>query len=218
MRFVLGLAAVVLSGCATTAYRIEGEPITPGGVATTPCESRDWLVIAPTRAEVASKSKGTSHPEDGLGLYRVGDDSPESIPDIEDLTTPSVEAKRSAMVPYHRRQLIAGGLGAAGLVAIAVGTLVFVNAFESQTTTVNGTPTEETSVNGGRAALGGTLVGIGFGLGIGGLVVNPSHAERTRADATRYVFFDPPDGRKSVEGAVQGHNERVRQRCNLRSE
>lgn len=216
MRLVLGLAAVFLGGCATTAYRIEGEPITPGGVATTPCESRDWLVIAPTRAEVTSKSKGTSHPEDGLGLYRVGDDSPESIPAIEDLTTPSVEAKRSAMAPYERRQIIAGALGTAGLIAIAVGTIVFVNAFESRSTIVNGVPNEENTINGGRAALGGTLVGVGFGLGIGGLVVNPSHSERTRADATRYVFFDPPDDKKSVEGLVQGHNDRVRQRCNLR--
>jgi hypothetical protein len=213
MRFVLGLAAIVLSGCATSAYRIEGEPISPAGVVTTPCEAKNWLVIAPTRVEVTNKSKGTSHPQDGLGLYRVGKDSPESIPGIEELTTPSVEAKRQALVPYHRRQVIAGGLGAIGLVAMAIGTVVFVNAFESQTTVVNGTPVEENTVKGGTAALGGILVGVGFGLGIGGLVVNPSHSERTRADATRYVFLDPPDNRAGVEGMVKRHNEDVRRWC-----
>jgi hypothetical protein len=213
MRFVLGVAAIVLSGCASSAYRIGGDPISPAGVAETPCESKEWLVIAPTRAEVASKSKGTSSPEDGLGLYRVGSNSPLSIPAIEDLTTPSVGAKRSALAPYERRQVVAAGLGVAGLIAIAVGTIVFVNAFESQTTVVNGTPTEKTSISGGTAALGGTFVGVGFGMGIAGLVVNPSHAERTRADATRYVFFDPPDDRASVEGMVKRHNEDVRRWC-----
>jgi hypothetical protein len=215
MRFVLGLAVVVLSGCATSAYRLEGEPISPAGVSTSPCESKDWLVIAPTRVEVTSKSKGNSQPQDGLGLYRVGSNSPESIPALEDLTTPSVEAKRQALAPYHRRQVLAGGLGAAGLIAIAIGTIVFVNAFESQTTMVNGTPTEENSISGGRAALGGTLVGVGFGLGIAGLVVNPNSSERTRADATRYVFLDPPDDRPSVEGLVKRHNEGVREYCSV---
>jgi hypothetical protein len=214
MRFALALSGVLLMGCATSVYRMEGEPITPGGVARTACESKDWLVIAPTRAEVVDKKKGVSHPEEGLGLYRVGENSPESIPSIDDLDSPGVEMKRDSVAPYQRRQVIAGGLGAAGLIAIAVGTIVFVNAFESKTvTTPMGAREENNSISGGRAALGGILVGAGFGLGIGGIVVNPSYADRTRVDATRYVFLDPPDSRGSVEPVVQSHNEGVRRRC-----
>jgi hypothetical protein len=214
MRFVLGVAALFLGGCASTVYRVGGEPITPGGVATTACESKDWLVIAPTRAEVTNHRKKTSHPESGLGLYRVGENSPESIPSIDDLQSPSVDAKRLDLAPYERRQIIAGGLGAASILAIAVGTIVFVNAFQSRSVlNADGSRREDNSVNGGTAALGGVLVGVGFGLGIGGLVVNPSHADRTRANATKYVFFDPPDDQKTVEDMVQKHNADVRHEC-----
>jgi hypothetical protein len=214
MRAFVGLVAVALAGCGGTVYRLPGEPLTPGGPAETACESEDWLVIAPTRAEVASESKKTSHPENGLGIYKVGSSSPESIPSIEGLDSPSIQQKRKELEPYDRKQIIAGSLGVAGLIAITVGTILFVNAFET-TSTVDamGLPREKNSVNGTRAGLGGAFVGVGFGLGIAGLVVNPNNGERTQARATRHVFFNPPDDPKSVEKLVGDHNAQVRSRC-----
>jgi hypothetical protein len=215
MRFVLAIAAFSLAGCATTTYRLEGQEITPGGPARSPCESNEWLVLAPTRAEVANEKKGTSHPMNGLGVYRVGSNDPESITSLDNLPSSSmVDRKREELAPYQRRQLIAGGLGAAGVIAIAVGTVLFVNSFGSKTTTdAMGNRHEENPIDGTKAGVGGLTVGIGFGLGIAGLVVNPSNAERTEANATRHVFLDPPDAPKSAEDLVERHNATVRQEC-----
>jgi hypothetical protein len=213
MRFALLAATLSLTGCASTVYRLSGEPTTPGGPARTECESKDWLVVAPTRAEIADTKKGTSHPVNGLGLYRIGSSSPESIPSL-DLRSPSVEQKREELASYEQRQIIAGALGAAGVAAIAIGTVLFVNAFNSQKTVDSmGVTHEDDSIDGTQAGIGGAVVGLGFGLGIAGLVVGPSHAERTRANATRHVFLDPPDDAKSVDALVEQHNASVRQTC-----
>ncbi len=195
MRLLLAVAALGLPGCGTTVFRMEGAPITPAGEAETPCEARDWLVLAPTRARVADEPRGTSHAVNGLGLYHVGSDDPESIPSLSDFPESElIERKRDALAAYHRRQIIAGTLGVASVAAIAIGTVLFVNAFGSKTTVdAQGNRHDSNPVDGTKAAWGGTLVGVGFGLGIGGLVVNPSNAERTDAQATRYVFLDPPD-------------------------
>jgi hypothetical protein len=218
MRAFLGFMtplAVALAGCGSTVYRLPGAPVTPGGAARNACESEDWLVIAPTRAEVTSESQKTSHPETGLGIYKVGSDSPESIPAIEGLQSASVEKKREALEPYDRRQIIAGSLGAAGVIALTVGTILFVNAFESKSMVDanTGGRTEQNTINGGKAGLGGVFVGVGFGLSIAGLVVNPDNAERTQARATRKVFFNPPDDPKSVEKVVGDHNAEIRSAC-----
>jgi hypothetical protein len=214
MRSLLLLCALASTGCASTVFRLEGEAVTPGGTADTPCEVKEWLVIAPTRAEVAEEKTGKSHPENGLGLYRVGGHDPESIPGLDGLP-PSVmvEKKREALAPYETRQYVAGALGSAGAIAIAVGTILFVNAFETKRVqNSDGSFGEESSVNGSTAAAGGIVVGAGFALGITGLVVNPSHAERTQANATRYVFL-PPDQPKQVESLVLRHNKAVREQC-----
>src|SRR5260221_4085969 len=97
MRLSLGQIAIALASCASTVYRTPGEPITPGGTARSACESEDWLVLAPTRAEVADEGKGTSHPVSGLGLYRVGSDSPESIPSLDLPPSQGVEKKRERL-------------------------------------------------------------------------------------------------------------------------
>jgi len=218
MRLVLASLVLSAAGCSSPVYRLQGEPITPGGVAETPCESEKWLVLAPTRAEVTDEKTRTSHPVNGLGLYRVGSESPESIPGVEGLPrSESVTHKREELASYHRRELVAGSLGVAGLAAIAVGTVLFVSAFGSKTVTdASGQQHEENPIDGTKAGVGGGLVGLGFALGIAGLVVNPSHAERTRMSADRYVFLDPPDDRKTVEGMTRKHNEWVRQTCGVR--
>ena len=209
------MAFLCLTGCASTVYRLEGEPITPGGVAHGECEAKDWLVLAPTRAYVTDEKKGTSHPVTGLGLYKVGSEDPESIPDVEGLPpSESVDKKREKLAPYRRRGYVAAGLGIAGLTAIAIGTVLFVSAFGTKRTIdAQGVAHDDSTVNGTKAGAGGITVGVGFGLGIAGLVVNPSHAERTESRADRYVFLDPPDNQKSVEALTKAHNESVRQTC-----
>jgi hypothetical protein len=215
MRLSLALCAVLASGCANTVYRIKGEATTPGGEARTPCESREWLVIAPTRAEVASAETGKSHPENGVGLYKVGSNDPVDVTSVERLRSePLVIEKDEELSPYRTRQWIAGGLGTAGVIAIAVGTGLFVSAFETTRTRdpLSGQTKEDNTVNGGTAAAGGITVGLGFALGISGLVVNPSHAQRTQANATRYTFLPPTDP-KRVESLVEKHNSDVRTQC-----
>jgi hypothetical protein len=210
------LLALVLgaTGCASTVYRLEGEPINPGGTAQNTCESEKWLVIAPTRADVAEEKTGKSHPENGLGLYRVGSNSPESIPSVEQLDDPIVARKRDELAPHRTKQYVAGGLGAVGVIGIAVGTGLFVSAFEShRVQTTDGTYKEESKVNGGRAGAGGIVVGLGFAFGIAGLLVNPDHSARTKASASQYVFLDPPDSPDRVNNLVERHNLRARETC-----
>ncbi|HVU01228.1 MAG TPA: hypothetical protein VHE30_05730 [Polyangiaceae bacterium] len=215
MRSLLGLACVCLVGCGSSVYRLPGEPATPGGAASTPCESERYLVIAPTRADVTDEKTKTSHPKNGLGLYRVGSNDPLDLTSVEGLDSPSIRRKREETGSYDTKQIVAGTLGAVGVVAIAVGTILFVNAFETKTSIdpATGARKEENSVNGGLAAGGGLTVLGGFGFGIAGLVVNPGTAERTRVRATRHVFFDPPDGRKDVEALVGGYNSEMKQTC-----
>jgi hypothetical protein len=205
---------LVLSGCGTTVYRQEGPAVAPGGLARNSCESVRWLVIAPTSAEIARQGSATSKREDGVGLYRVGAGHPEAITDLEALPPSAmVERKRDEVSSYDGRKVVATGLGVAGLVAIGVGTALFVSAFESKMVLQNGTRREETGVNATRAGVGGAVVGLGFGLGISGLVVNPGHAERTRANASRFVFMDPPDRHEDVEELVEAHNVAAREAC-----
>jgi hypothetical protein len=216
MRLALATLVLALTGCASSVYRLEGEALTPGGVAKTPCETEKWLVIAPTRAMITDETTKRSHPVTGLGLYRVGEDFPESIPGVEGLPhTESIQQKQDELSAYKRRQVIAASLGVASLAAIAAGTVLFVTAFGSKTVRdpVTGQTHEENPIDGTRAGLGGATVGLGFALGISGLVVNPSHAESTHVDASRYVFLDPPDDQKSVEALTEKHNAWVRSTC-----
>lgn len=212
MRCVVALCAVLASGCATTVYRIKGEAVTPGGEAQTPCESKDWLVIAPTRAEVADAKSGRSHPENGVGLYRVGQTSPEDITGIERLRKdPLAIEKDEAVTPYRTKSWVAGALGTAGVLAIGIGTGLFVSGFGAKKVRQADGSIEEEN-DGSRIGAGGITVGLGFALGISGLVVSPSHAQRTQANATRYVFL-PPTPPKRVESLVEEHNKGVRTQC-----
>jgi len=217
MRAAAVLCLGLVVGCASSAQRLGSEVPTSAGPARTPCAQRSWLVVAPTRTEYADVGDRDTHTrKDGLGLYRVGQSSPESIPGLASELPASAMLERHANAVHHfdNKRLVAAGLGAAGLVAIAVGTVLFVNAFETtKTTSSTGAVSEQQHVSSSRAALGGVLVGVGFGLGIGGLVVNPGQAERARADSLRYTFLPPDDSPDDVKSMVSQHNEQVKQRC-----
>lgn len=207
----------LLTGCASSVQRLGSEVPTSAGPARTPCEQRSWLVVAPTQTDYAEPGdRGTHTRKDALALYRVGQKSPESIPGLEGElpASPMLERHARAVHHFNNKRLVAAGLGGAGLVAIAVGTVLFVNAFETtQTRSSTGAISEKHQISSGRAALGGVLVGVGFGLGIGGLVVNPGQTERARADALGYTFLPPDDDLDEVKHMVGQHNEEVRQRC-----
>ena len=57
--------------------------------------------------------------------------------------------------------------------------------------------------------------GLGIGLSAAGIIINPSHEERTRADAVRYVFLPDELDRDGVVDLVDGHNSDVRKQCKV---
>ncbi len=213
LSFVLfGLAA----GCASTVQRLGGDVPTRTGPAQTDCEKETWLVIVPTRYEEVNEDGRTTSPRnDGLGLYRVGGSRPESIPaHARELGDSPLVAEHSAQVRSYDRQRLASGLfAAAGLVVIGIGTGLFVSAFESRHVIEDGVPTTRQEVNTTRSIGGAMVGGVGFALGIAGLVISPSHAERAEGEAARYAFQPPTDDRKTVRELVAVHNGRVRDRC-----
>jgi hypothetical protein len=207
--------AVVALGAATVACSASvqrlggGEVATPAGPARTPCERKAWLVMAPTRTEFADVgARSTRTRNDGVALYRVGSSDPESVSNLDrELGASPMLARHAALVKsYRTRSYIAAGLGVAALTAIAVGTIVFIDSFES-------TPEQGKHLVSSRAAVGGVLVGVGFGFGIGGLVLNPSYADRARADSANYVFLPPDDDLDALKARVTSHNQAARQRC-----
>lgn len=216
-----GVAALVLltfaSGCATTVHRLDGEFPTRAGLARTECEQRDWLVPAPTRADFVDahgiKSKVR---DDGVALYRVGGSRPVAIPSLSDDMGggPSFVRHSSAVRSHDTKQVVAGSLGVAAAVAMALGTVLFVTAFGKQQNASGG---EEQKVNSGRLAAGAITIGAGFGLGIAGLNVNPGQAERSRAEAARYVYLPPEDPKADVLEMTSRYNQAVRERCERRS-
>jgi hypothetical protein len=214
MRGVSGLVLLTfLSGCATTVHRLDGEFPTRAGVARTNCEKQDWLVASPTRAEFVDKYGVKSEQRnDGVALYRVGASRPESIPSLSDDMGggPSFERHASGVRRHDTKQLIAGGLGVAGAIAVAVGTILFVTAFETKNN-AEGKP--EQTISAGKAVAGGITVGLGFGLGIGGISFNPGQAERSRAEASRFVYFPPEDPKADVLEMTSRYNQAVRERC-----
>jgi hypothetical protein len=210
-------------GCASTVTRLDGELPTPAGPAKAECEKKNWLVVAPTRAQIFdARERRTELRDDGVGLYRIGARKPESIPGLADELGSNSEsfARHGRVVRAHdTKQLLAGGLGAAGIVAIGIGTLLFVNAFGTESKSLPGGGVDEKqTVDTTSLAVGGVLVGIGFGLGITGVVINPSQAERAKAEAARYVFLPPEDLPTQVVEMVGEYNQRTRERCARPSE
>ncbi len=216
-----GICALVLltfgSGCATTVHRMDGDFPTAAGVARTECEKQDWLVVSPTRAEFVDKHGAKSATrDDGVSLYRIGDTRPTSIPSLSDDMGggPSFVRHSEAVRGHDTKQVVAGGLGAAGAIAVAVGTILFVSAFSTQK---SATGDQEQKISSARAIGGGITVGLGFALGIGGIAVNPGQAERSRAEGSRFVYFPPEDPKADVLEMTGRYNQAVRDRCERRS-
>ncbi len=196
---------------------MDGEFPTPAGPARTSCEKQDWLVVAPTRAEFVDKHGVKSQTrEDGVALYRVGASRPVPIPSLSDDMGggPSFARHSEAVRSHDTKQLVAGGLGVAGAVAVAVGTILFVTAFGTER---GADGSEQQKVNGGRLAAGGLTVGLGFGLGIGGISMNPGQAERSRAEAARFVYLPPEEPKADVVEMTGRYNQAVRERCERRA-
>jgi hypothetical protein len=194
---------------------MDGEFPTAAGPARTECEKQDWLVVSPTRAEFVDKHGSKSETrDDGVSLYQVGASRPVSIPSLSDDMGggPSFARHADSVRSHDTKQVVAGGLGVAGTIAVAVGTILFVTAFETQN--VNGD--EEQQVNTGRVVGGLVTVLGGFGLGIAGIAVNPGQAERSRAEASRFVYFPPEDPKEDVVEMTGRYNQAVRDRCDKR--
>jgi len=211
MRLACGALLFVTLGCASTVTRLDGEFPAPVGPARDSCEQAGWLVVAPTRVQFIEKTGRRSTPrDDGVALYKVGARHPEPIADYADTMRqqlPSVDAHIARARSYDTKTWTAAGLGAAGLVAIGIGTALFVSAFKTDPLT------QKQKVDGTEAGVGGGLVLGGFGLGIAGLAVNPGQAERSRAEAARYTFLPPSDRRETVVTWTQSYNQAVRDRC-----
>jgi hypothetical protein len=196
---------------------MDGDFPTPVGVAKNECEKRDWLVVSPTRAEFVDKHGVKSETrDDGTALYHVGDTKPVSIPSLSDEMGGGERFHRHAagVKSHDTKQVVAGGLGVAGAIAVTVGTILFVTAFGTERG-ANGD--ENQKINGGRLAAGGITVGAGFALGIAGIAVNPGQAERSRAEASRFVFFPPEDSKEDVVDLAGRYNQAVRDRCERRA-
>jgi hypothetical protein len=218
MRQLCGAVLFLTMGCATTVTRLDGEFPAPIGPAKSDCEKAEWLVVAPTRAEFVEPSgRHTTPRDDGVGLYRVGAKRPESIPGLADEMgheSPTFADHSDIVRSYDTKTWSAAGLGAAGLIAIGVGTALFVSSFKTQNVRQSdNTIGAEQKIDGTEAGIGGGLMLAGFGLGIVGLALNPGQAERSRAEAARYVFFPPKDPRENVVTWTQTYNQAVRERC-----
>ena len=211
MRAVCGGLLFVTMGCASTVTRLDGEFPAPIGPARGACEQADWLVVAPTRVQFIERTGQRTTPrDDGVALYKVGDKHPEPIPPHADSMRkdlPSVDEHVSRVSHYDTKTWGAAGLGAAGIIAIGVGTALFVSAFKTDPST------QKQKIDGTEAGIGGALVFGGFGLGIAGLALNPGQAERSRAEAARYAFLPPNDARENVVTWTQTYNQAVRDRC-----
>lgn len=218
MRGVCGLVLLTfVSGCATTVHRMDGEFPTTAGSARSECEKQDWLVVSPTRAEFVDKNGARSETrDDGVSLYRIGKSSPLSIPALSDDMGggPSFVRHSEGVRRHDTKQIVAGGLGVAGSIAVAIGTVLFVNAFSTQNSAAGG---QQQKIDSTQAVAGGASVFLGFGLGIAGIAVNPGQAERSRAEAARYVFFPPEDPKDDVLEMTRRYNQAVRERCERRA-
>ncbi|MEP7052225.1 MAG: hypothetical protein ABJB12_17805 [Pseudomonadota bacterium] len=210
MRAVCGGLLFVTLGCASTVTRLDGEFPTPVGPAKGTCEQADWLVVAPTRVQFVEPSGLRAAPrDDGVALYKVGARHPEPIPPLAphmETQLPGIDEHVDKVHSYDTRSWAAAGLGAAGLIAISVGTALFVSSFKTNAQS-------QQQIDGTEAGVGAGLMLGGFGLGIAGLALNPGQVERSRAEAARYVFLPPKDTRENVVTWTQSYNQAVRTRC-----
>jgi hypothetical protein len=174
--------------------------------------------LAKTRYQVpdAPGARSLKPRSDGSGVYAVGDSSPTSVSDLEERLgrSPTFDRHKAGYAKHDRDRWIAAGLGVGAATALTVGTILLVGAFETETTTnADGSRDEKQVISGGQAAAGGIIIGAGFGLGIGGVLLAPTATERANADAARYVFRPPEDDLGALSARVRDHNARARERC-----
>lgn len=218
MRVSTLLLLPILCSCASTVHRLPGAVETPGGDADGACESEQFLTLAKTRYQApdAPGARTLTPRDDGTGVYPVGESSPMSVSTIEERLgrSPALDRHKAAYAKHDRDRWIAAGLGAGAATALAVGTILLVSAFDTETTTkTDGSRDEKQVISGGQAAAGGIIIGAGFGLGIGGILVAPTATERANADAARYVFRPPEDDMTELSTQVRDANARARERC-----
>ncbi len=218
MRVALLLTLTILAGCANTVSRLPGPVETPGGAASGECESAQFLTLGKTRYQTPMSSEGRSlaRKDDGTGVYGVGETQPKSVSELEEQvgSSPMFDRHREGYRTHDRDRWIAAGLGVGAAAALTVGTILLVGAFGTETkTNPNGSREEEQVVSGGQLAAGGIVLGAGFGLGIGGVAVAPSAAERANADAARYVYRAPQDDLGELRSRVGRNNDKARERC-----
>jgi hypothetical protein len=211
MRLLCGPLLFLSLGCASTITRLDGQFPAPIGPARTSCEQAEWLVVAPTRVQFVERNgQASSARDDAVALYKVGATHPEPIPPLADSlrpSLPSVDEHVARVRSYDTRSWGAAALGAAGLIAIGVGTGLFVSAFRTDPVT------DKPTTDGTLAGVGGGLALSGFGLGIAGLAMNPGQAQRSQAEAARHAFLPPTEPRASVVTWTQSYNQAVRARC-----
>lgn len=205
------------AGCARTVARLDGEFAVPPGPARTQCEKERWLVLAPTRyGRVPEGSDKAIDLDDGAGVYPVGSKEATSITGLKGaVESPIIDRKIEETSGYDRDRIIAASLGGVGVIAMAVGSILFVNGFDTKTVPRENEIGEDT-VNDNDAtqiAIGAGTVGAGLIIGIIGLVINPDHADRTRAEASRFAFQPDQDSPEAVRKLVNDHNRQVRQQC-----
>lgn len=210
MRVACSAFLFVTLGCASTVTRLDGEFPAPIGPAKGACEEADWLVVAPTRVQLVEKTGLRSTPrDDGVALYKVGAKRPESIPSLAgamNVDLPNIDEHVDKAHSYDTKTWAAAGLGGAALIAIGIGAALFVSSFKTDAN-------QQQQIDGTEAGIGAGLVLGGFGLGIAGLSLNPGQAERSRAEAARYVFLPPKDTKDSVVTWTQTYDQAVRTRC-----
>jgi hypothetical protein len=211
MKLLCGPLLLLALGCASTVTRLDGEFPTAIGPARSSCERAGWLVVAPTRVQfIEGGGKRSTRRDDGLALYRVGAQQPEAIPTLAEplrAEVPGLEQRIQQTRSYDTRKWAAAGLGAAGLIAIGVGTALFVTAFKSDPVS------QQPTTDGTQVGLGAGVALAGFGLGIAGLALNPGQAQRSQAEAARYAFLPPTDSPERVVTWTQTYNQAVRARC-----
>src|SRR3954470_18991838 len=153
MRLACGALLFVTLGCASTVTRLDGEFPAPIGPARDACEQANWLVVAPTRVQFIEKTGLRSTPrDDGVALYKVGARHPEPIGNYADAMReqlPSVDEHVTRARNYDTKTWTAAGLGAAGLIAIGVGTALFVSSFKTDPAT------QDQKIDGTEAGVGG---------------------------------------------------------------
>lgn len=216
MRHLAFVVATCALGCASTVARLDGEIQTPAGKARDGCERRSWLVIGRTRTEyVPEGSRTAKHRDDGVGLYRPGGRHPEDVLALEEELgfAPLLAPHREGVRAYDRDSWIAAGLGTAGLLAIGIGSYLFVDGFETKRVPrADGTTDEKTETT-DRVGVGAGVVGLGFALGITGIVLTPALGERAEAQSYRYAFLPGRDDLGQVNAMVEKHNREARERC-----